>query len=65
MRQLVGQSIKGGLVGAFNQKYKLKLCGDVLKFLARELKIEGNVCHIIEAYMKYKNDHSKIFREEN
>ena len=65
MRHFVGQSIKGGRVCDFNQFYKSKNCGDVLKVLSRELKVEGNVYDIIEAYIKYKNDHLKNIKEEN
>ena len=64
MRHFVRQSIKGGRVCAFNQYYKSKIRGDVLKILSRELNVEGNVYDIIEAYIKYKNDHLKIVKEE-
>ena len=64
MRWFVRQSIFGGRVCAFNQYYKSKICGDVLKIISRELKVEGDVYNIIEAYMKYKIDHLKIIKEE-
>ena len=64
MRWFVRQSAYGGRVCAFNQKYKSRICGDFLKFLSRELKVEGIVYDIIEVYMKYKNDHLKIIKEE-
>ena len=64
MGLFIRQSIRGGRVCAFNQYYKSKICGDVIKILSRELKVEGNVYDIIEAYMKYKNDHLKILKEE-
>ena len=35
-----------------------------MKFLSRELKVESDVYDSIEAYMKYKNDHLKIVKEE-
>ena len=64
MRRFVRQSIKRGRLCAFKQNYKPKNCDDILKILSRELKIEGNVYDIIEAYMKFKNHHLKIFKEE-
>ena len=64
MRHFVRQSIKGGLVFAFNQYNKLKICGYVLKMLSREIIFEGNVYDNIEAYMKYKNDLLKIIKGE-
>ena len=60
MRYFVRQSIKGGRVCAFNQYYSSKVCDEVLKKLSEELKIEGSVHDIIEAYMKYKKHHLKI-----
>ena len=64
MRNIVRHSLEGERVCAFNQYYKSKICGDVLKFLPGELKVERVVFNIIEADMKYKNDHSKIITEE-
>ena len=49
MGHFVRQSIKGGRVCAFNQYFISKTCGDILKILSRELKVEGNVYDIIEA----------------
>ena len=63
MRWLVRQSIKGGRVCAVNQYYKTKICGDMLKIISKELKVEGNVYDII-GYMKYKNKHLKNVKEE-
>ena len=64
MRYFVRYSIKGGRVCAFNQYYKSKICDDVSKNLSKKLKVEGNVYDILEAYVKYKNEHSKNFRKE-
>ena len=36
----------------------------VIKILSRELNVGGNVYDSIETYMKYKNDHLKIIKEE-
>ena len=60
----VRQSIKGGRVCAFNQYYKSKICDEVLKIFSEELNVKRNVYDIIEAYMKYKNKHLKIIKEE-
>ena len=51
MRHFVRQGSKGGRVCSFNQYYKSKICSDVLKILSRELKVEGIVYDINEAYM--------------
>ena len=64
MRHFVRQSTKGRRVCAFNQYYKSKICDDVLKTLSEELKVEGIVYDIIEAYMKKKNEQFKIITEE-
>ena len=63
MRWFARQSIKGGRVCAFNQYLKSKFCGEVLKILSEELNVKGNVCDIIEDYMKYKNHHTKFFKK--
>ena len=59
MRWFVRQSIKGGLVCAFNQYYKAKNCDDVLKGLSQELNIKGNFYDIIEAYLEYEKNYLK------
>ena len=64
MRHFVRQSMKRGRVSAFNQYYKSNICGDNLEILSRELKVEGNVYEINEAYMNYKNNHLKIIKEK-
>ena len=64
MSHFVRQSIKGGRVCSFNQYYKLKICDHVLKILSEEINFEGKVYDIMEAYMKNKNEHLKIIKEE-
>ena len=64
MRWFVRESIKGGSVCAFHQYYRSKICDDVLKILSEELSVKGNVYVIVEAYMKDKNHHLKIIKEE-
>ena len=43
MRWFVLQSLKGGLVCAFNQYCRSKICDEVLKILSEDLIFEGNV----------------------
>ena len=57
MSWFVRQNVFGGRVCAFNQNYKSKMCVDVLNILSRELKFEGEVYNVFEAYMK----HERIF----
>ena len=64
MRLFVRQAAYGGRVCAFNQYYKSKSCDDILKIIFKELNVKGSVYDKIEAYMKYKNKHFKIFEKE-
>ena len=64
VRWFVRQSIKRGRVCSFNQKYSLKICDENLKILSEELNVKGNVYDIVEAYMKYRNHHLKIIKDE-
>ena len=45
MRHFLRQSIKRERVCAFNQYYKLKICGHILKILSRELNLK-EMCRI-------------------
>ena len=51
-------------MSAFIHWIILRKCGDVLKILSLELKVENNRYDITEAYMKYNNEQSKIIKEE-
>ena len=66
MRWFVRQAAYVGRVCAFIQYYKSKISDDILKIISKELNLDekANVYEKIEAYMKYKNDHSKIIKEE-
>ena len=64
MRRFVRQAAYGGRVCAFIQYYKSNTCDDILNIKSKELKIEGNTYEKIAAYMKYKNEHFKIFEKE-
>ena len=61
MRYFVRQSIKGGKVCSFNQKYKSKTCNDILRIISEELNVRGNIYDVIEAYFEYKNKYLKIY----
>ena len=64
MRWFVRQAAYDGRVCAFNQYYKSKSCDDILKIISEEIIVKGSVYDKIEAYMKYKNEHFKIFEKE-
>ena len=64
MRWFVRQAAYGGRVCAFNQYYKSNSCDDTLKIISEELNFKGSVYDKMEAYMKYKNEHFKIFEKE-
>ena len=49
----------------FQSIFISRICSDNFKILSRELKVESNVYDIIKPYMKYKNDHLKIIKDEN
>ena len=59
------QSIKAGRVGALNQKYKSKICDDILKVISKELNVKRNIYDSKEAYLNYKNKHFKALEEKN
>ena len=63
MRWLVGQSIKGGRVCAFNQYYRSKIRDDILKIVSEELDIKGNIYDIIEAYLNYRKNILKYLKK--
>ena len=64
MRHFVRQAAYGGRVCAYNQYHKSKICDDIFNIILKELNVEGNTYEKIEAYMKYKNEHFKIFEKE-
>ena len=63
MRWFVRQAAYGGRVCAFNQYCKSKSCDDLSKIISEKLNVKGSVYDKIEAYMKYKNEHFKIFEK--
>ena len=62
-RWFVRQSIKGGRVCAFNQKYKSNHYNDIKRFLSKELGVKGNIYDFIEEYLRYKKKHYEIFEK--
>ena len=64
MRHFVRQSFKGGRVCVFNQYYKSKICGDILKIISEELNVIGENYDIIKALLEYKNKCLKIYKKE-
>ena len=64
MRYFVRQSIKSGRVCSFNQYYKSKICGNVLKIISEALGVKGSVSDNIEAYYIYKKNQYEIFKKE-
>ena len=67
MRWFVRKAAYGGRVCALNQYYKSKISDDILKIIKKELNLDEktNLYDTIETYMKYKNDHLKIDKEES
>ena len=63
MRWFFRQAAYGGRVCAFNQYHKSKSCDDLSKIISEELNVKGSVYDKIEAYMKCKNEHFKIFEK--
>ena len=63
-RWFVRQDAYLGRVCAFNQFYKSKSCDDILKIISKELNVKESVYDKIEASMKYRNEHFKIFERE-
>ena len=64
MRWFVRQAAYGGRVCAFNKYYISNIYDDILNVISKEIKFEGNTYEKKEVYMKYKNEHFKIFEKE-
>ena len=64
MRWFVRRSRKGRGVCAFNQYYKSKICGDILKVISEELNVKGNFHDIIESYLNCRNKHFKLIEKD-
>ena len=65
MRHFVGQSIKGGRCGSFNQYYKSSTSIEVFIIISKELNVNGNLCEILDKYFVYTNKHRKIIENEH
>ena len=64
MRNFVRKSIKGGRCNAFNQHYKSEISDEVFNFISKELKVNGNICEILEKYFKFLNKYEKQYAKE-
>ena len=64
MRQLLRQSIKGGKCVALNQYYKFVISDEVFNIISTEIKVNGNICEILNKYFEYTNKHKKPFENE-
>ena len=64
MRHLVGDCIRSGRVGSFNQYYESKMCDKVFKIISEKLNVKGNLYNPVEAYLEYKNKRLKIYKKE-
>ena len=61
MRLFVRKSIRRGRCSAFNQYYKSIISDEVFNFTLDELKVEGNMCEILDKCFEYNNKHRKMF----
>ena len=64
LRWFVRQSIKSRRICAFNQYYKSKFCDDILRIISEELNVRRNIYDMIGVYLKYKNKHLEIIKNE-
>ena len=53
MRWFIRNSIKGGRCCAFNQYYKSEISNKIFKTISEEFNVNGNICDIINVYIKY------------
>ena len=59
MTNFVRKSIKGGRCNAFNQHYKSEVSDEVFNIISKDLKVNGNICDILEKYFEFLNEHEK------
>ena len=45
--------MRGGRCTAFDQNYKIMKSDKIFRTISEELKLEGNICEVIVAYVKY------------
>ena len=64
MRWFIRNSIKGGRCCAFNQYYKSEISNKIFKTISEEFNVNGNICDIINVYIKYVNKIKKDIEEE-
>ena len=64
MRYFVGQIIKGGGCGSYNQSYISTISDQVFNNKSQELSVDGNVCKILDKYFEYTNKQRKKIEDE-
>ena len=65
MRHFVRQSVKGSRCVALNQFYKSTTSDELFIIMSQEVKVNGNICEILDKYFDYKNRLRKILENEN
>ena len=64
MRRFVRQSTEGWRFFAFIHYYYSKFSGVVSKIISEDLNVKGNVCDVVEVFVRPKSNHLKNFEEE-
>ena len=59
MRNLVRQSLKSGRSKLFDQHYKSEISDDLFNIILKELKVNGNICEILEKCFEFLNKSEK------
>ena len=64
MRNFVCKAIKGGRCNAFNQHYKSEISDEVFNIISKELNVNGNICDLLEKYLKFLSKYEKQYGKE-
>ena len=64
MRNFVRQSIKGGRCNALKQHFNSENSDEVFNFVSKELNVNGNICEILEKYLKFSNKNEKQYAKD-
>ena len=64
MRNFVRQSIKEGRCIAFAQPYQSEISDEVFDMISKELKVNSNICDILEKYFEFINKYDKQCAKE-
>ena len=65
MRHSVRQNIKGSRCVALNQFYKSTSSDELIIIMSQEVRVNGNICEILDKHFEYTNKHRKILENEN